>query len=262
MSASPDCRLCGGPTDRLFEHTLLGRRVGYHQCRACGLTQTDEPVWLDEAYADAALHTTDTGVLARNLAAMRIAGTFLHLSGVRDEPCLDWAAGWGVFVRLMRDAGFRFYGEDPYAKSLFGRGFEWSDALGTPRACTAFEVLEHLPRPREQFGALAAKGAEWIVTSTQLPPGGTPAPDWQYLSLTSGMHVAFYRPDTLARLGREHGYPFVVAGPSYQVFARRAFPRWRWTAAVRAGAALFPVLRRLRHPLTQADHDHMASRPG
>ena len=261
MNASPQCRLCGGATRKLFEKTLLGRAVGYHQCAGCGLTQTDEPTWLGEAYARSALHVTDTGVLARNLAAMRIAGTFLHLSGVRDEPCLDWASGWGVFVRLMRDAGFRFYCMDPYAESVVARGFDWSDALGRPRACTAFEVLEHLPRPRETFAALAARGAQWIVTSTELPPGGTPSPDWQYLSTESGMHVAFYRPDTLERLGREHGYPHVIAGPYYQVFSRTPFPRWRWHVAMRAGALLFPLLRRSRRSLTQDDHDLLRSRP-
>ena len=51
MAESPSCRLCGGATHRLFEAVLIEcHRVGYHQCATCGLTQTDEPTWLEEAY--------------------------------------------------------------------------------------------------------------------------------------------------------------------------------------------------------------------
>ena len=58
------CRLCGGETTPLFERDVLGKhRVAYHQCPVCGLTQTDTPTWLEEAYVDA-IHPTDTGVLA------------------------------------------------------------------------------------------------------------------------------------------------------------------------------------------------------
>jgi hypothetical protein len=247
------CRLCGGSTRLLFEKSVLGRhRVGYRQCTACGLTQTSQPTWLAEAYADA-IHPTDTGLLARNLAARRIAATFLHLAGVRDQPCLDYAAGYGVFVRLMRDAGFRYYWSDPHAQNLFAQGFEWNETLGPPIACTAFEVLEHFVHPREEFARLAGHGADFLITSTELPPGGVPSPDWHYLSIESGQHVAFYRGDTLERLGREHGYPHVLAGPFYQLFARRPGPAWRWRLAVRLGTIMFPVVRRLRPSFTQSD---------
>ncbi len=253
MSAAIACSLCGGATRLLFEKTILGRYVtGYHQCVECGLTQTGEPTWLDEAYRDA-IHPTDTGILARNLGARNTVAVFLHFSGVDAEPCLDWAGGYGIFVRLMRDAGFDFRWTDPYAENLLARGFEWKDALGAPRCVTAFEVLEHLVRPREEFAKLAAHGAEWIVTSTELHPGTAPAPDWPYLSTESGQHVSFYRRDTLERLGREAGYPFVLADPFFQIFARRPFPAWRWRLARRLAGPLYPLVRRLRRSRTVED---------
>ena len=256
MNASLECRLCGGEARLLFEKTILGRHpAGYYQCAACGLTQTSEPAWIDEAYRDA-IHPTDTGILARNLGARNSVAAFLHLSGVRDEPCLDWAGGYGIFVRLMRDAGFRFHWTDPFAENLMARGWEWSAALGPPRCVTAFEVLEHLVRPREEFEKLAALGAEWIVTSTELHPGAAPAPDWPYLSTESGQHVSFYRADTLERLGRDAGYPFVLVDPFFQVFARRPFPAWRWRLARRLAGPLFLLVRRLRRSLTVADCEH------
>ncbi|MFI5371937.1 MAG: methyltransferase domain-containing protein [Candidatus Eisenbacteria bacterium] len=258
MSADAEripCRLCGESATRRFEGTVLGRhRTGYYVCPGCGLTETRDPDWLDEAYAEA-ISTTDTGLLARNLSLRSRVGTFLHLSGVGDRPCVDWAGGYGVFARLMRDAGFAFHWTDPHARNLFAEGFEWDDAMPPPFAVTAFEVLEHLPRPLESFRVITALGAEFVITSTELVRGEAPDPAWWYLSPESGQHVAFYQPRTLVRLGRETGYPHVITGRYWQVFARRPFPSWRWSLATRLGPLLFPLVRRTRRSLTIADHE-------
>ena len=259
-----ECRLCAGRATLLFERTVLERHVaGYYQCERCGLTQTSEPEWIEEAYASGhALHPTDTGVLARNLGARRVVATFLHLSGVANEPCLDYGSGYGIFVRLMRDAGFNFFGLDPRAENLVARGFEWSERHGRPRACTAFEVLEHFVRPLEEFRKVATHGADFIITSTELHPGRRPAADWPYLSPESGQHVSFYREDTIRRLGSETGYTVVRAGPFFQLFARRSFPGWRWRLATQASAVLFPLVRRARHSLTLDDCERLRREEG
>jgi hypothetical protein len=254
------CRLCGGETALLFERTVLGKhRVRFHQCASCGLTQTDEPTWLGEAYADP-IHPTDTGVLARNLGARRVVATFLHLSGVRDEPCLDYAGGYGIFTRLMRDVGFEYFWMDPYATNTLARGFEWTPGPAAPRTVTAFELLEHLVRPLDEFRRIAELGADWIITSTELHPGSKPASDWQYLSVESGQHVAFYRPDTLERLGRETGYPHVMTGPFIQLFTRKPVPAWKWRVATRLGAFAFPIVKKIRPSLTVSDCESIRSR--
>jgi len=41
-----------------------------------------------------------------------------------DGIFLDYAAGYGLFVRLMRDAGYNFRWSDLYCQNLFVRG--WS----------------------------------------------------------------------------------------------------------------------------------------
>jgi hypothetical protein len=251
------CRLCGEAADRRFERLVLDRhRVGYYTCRSCGLTQTDDPTWLDEAYAHP-IHPTDTGLLARNLGARRVVASFLALSGVGDRPCVDYAGGYGVFVRLMRDAGFHFHWCDPYARNLLAQGWEWKDGMGRPFACTAFEVLEHFVRPLEEFQKIAALGADYVITSTELPPAGGPAPDWHYLSVESGQHVSFYQPRTLERLGRASGYPVVLTGPYVQVFARAPFPAWKWRAAVRLAPILYTLARKSRRSLTVDDCETM-----
>lgn len=262
MTAPLVCRLCGAEAPPLFEKTLLGRlRAGYFQCGTCGLTQTEEPSWLEEAYASP-IAAADTGILARNLGARKLVASFLHLMGVRDGVGLDYAGGYGIFVRLMRDAGFSFYWSDPYATNLFARGFEWGPERGAPRVVTAFEVMEHWVRPLAEFRTVAALGPEWIITSTELHPGSSPSPDWHYLVPESGQHVAFYRPDTLARLGHDAGYPYVLAGRFFQIFARRPVPATRWRAALRLGAALYPLVRRLRPSLTLADSERLRAETG
>jgi hypothetical protein len=255
MTATLACRLCGHAAALCFEKTVLRRHsVGYYHCAACGLTQTTEPDWLSEAYTEA-IDVRDTGLLARNQHMRDVVATFLAASGVKAEPCLDYAGGWGVFTRLMRDAGFAFHWLDPHAENLLARGFEWRAELGRPAACTAFEVLEHFVRPLEEFRRIAAFGADWLITSTEVPPASPPAQDWWYLAPETGQHVAFYERRTLERLGRECGYPHVIAGPFHQVFARRPFPAWRWRAAERLGAVLWPLLRRRRRSLTVPDSE-------
>lgn len=257
MSATLACRLCGGTATPCFVQTVLGRhRVTYHHCAACGLTQTDEPHWLAEAYRDV-IHAADTGLLARNAHLRAVTAVFLELSGVRGEPCLDYAGGWGVFTRLMRDAGFQFHWLDPHAQNLFAPGFEWRDGLGRPAVCTAFEVLEHFVRPLEEFQRLAAFGADFLVTSTEVPPTSPPSPDWWYLAPETGQHVAFYERRTLERLGRECGYPHAIVGAFHQVFAKRPFPAWRWQVAERLGPLLFPLVRRRRRSLTVPDSERL-----
>lgn len=247
------CRLCGTATHRIFTRELLGRHtVGYHQCMSCGLTQTDEPTWLAEAYTTV-IAAIDTGAIARNQVATSIVATFSQLAGIGDRPGLDFAGGHGVFVRLMRDRGFRFLWADRYAENVFARGFEWDARSGEPFVCTAFEVLEHFVRPVDGFADLAAYGAEYIITSTELHPGRQPAEDWFYLAPESGQHVAFYQARTLQRLGSQFGYPFVTAGPRYQLFARRPTPGWWWRIALRQNRLVERLAERSRKPLTDAD---------
>jgi hypothetical protein len=253
MTGVISCRLCGRDAALSFERVILNRhRVGFYECPECGLVQTSDPTWLDEAYTHP-IHPTDTGILARNLGARRVVATFLELSGAGERPCLDYAGGYGIFVRLMRDVGFPFFWWDPLAQNLLAPGWEWNATLGRPFACTAFEVLEHFVRPLEEFRKIAAFGADFVITSTELAPDPFPGPEWHYLSVESGQHVGFYRPRTLERLGREAGYPVVLIGPYLQVFAREPFPAWQWRIAERLAPLLFTVVRKRRRSLTVED---------
>jgi len=115
---------------------------------------------------------------------------------------LDFAGGYGVLTRLMRDRGFDFYWQDPYCKNVFARGFEWENIKGETSSggVTAFEVLEHVPDPLGFVrSALEQARTSNLIFSTLLYEGEPPAPEkWWYYALETGQHISFFRRDTLA----------------------------------------------------------------
>ncbi len=40
---------------------------------------------------------------------------------------MDFGAGHGVFVRMMRDKGFDFFWNDIYCKNLYAKDFEYTE---------------------------------------------------------------------------------------------------------------------------------------
>src|SRR5258706_1294471 len=183
---SAACRVCRQSTSWCFQHAVLGRySVSYFQCSHCGLLQTEEPYWLQEAYSSP-IASADTGIAQRNWQlAARTSLLFYWLYG-RSGCFIDVAGGYGLFVRLMRDRGFDFYWQDPYAPNLFARGFEPPAASSNALYCaaTAFEVLEHLVDPLGFLRqTLAATSTRTVIFTTELFEGSAPQPDqwWYYV---------------------------------------------------------------------------------
>ncbi|HEY3842940.1 MAG TPA: class I SAM-dependent methyltransferase [Acidimicrobiales bacterium] len=201
------CKVCDGPTEVTHKGLVLGRyEVTYSMCSVCEYWSTEEPYWLDEAYSDA-IDSTDTGLVQRNLRLARQVGAMLPRL-YPDGPYVDWAGGCGMFVRLMRDAGFDFYWQDRYAANLLARGFGW-DGRGDGRKATvvtAFEVLEHAPDPLAFFREMIeGTGADAFFFTETLHPGPPVDPEWWYLAPVTGQHISFYSSKTLETLARQLG---------------------------------------------------------
>lgn len=61
------CPLCQNGREIIFTAKVLGKYpVEYSACRHCGLIQTQEPTWLEDAYAEA-ISVLDTGIISRNI---------------------------------------------------------------------------------------------------------------------------------------------------------------------------------------------------
>ena len=253
------CRICGASSQRVFELRIFDQHsAAYYFCERCGYTQTEQPTWLEEAYVEP-VDRSDTGLLERNLDAQGIVATFCSLARIGDGLCVDFGGGYAVFTRLMRDAGFRFLHHDPLSENLLARGFEWES--GEPVLCTAFEVLEHFVDPIVVFGEIDRMGVQFVIASTVVNQAdGPPPPDWWYLAPQTGQHVGFFQERTLASLGRENGFPYVLTGGMYHLFSRRPFSRWRWWVALKLGPRLFRIGPRLfravsrRQSLVESDH--------
>ena len=134
--------------------------------------------------------------MERNLANCKVTSAVLNLLFPKTSSAIDYGAGHGVFVRLMRDRGFNFFWSDLHATNDYARGFEYQKDV-TYDFLTAFELLEHLIDPVADLSQLMTL-SENVLVSTCLVPSPTPnLSDWWYYVPTTGQHIAFYTMDTL-----------------------------------------------------------------
>jgi hypothetical protein len=213
------CKVCNGPSAFFGQADVLKKyRAQYFRCERCGFIQTEAPYWLEEAYSSA-IACQDVGIMQRNLINCEVTTAVLNLLFRQATSCVDFGAGHGVLVRLMRDRGFDFSWSDPHASNDYARGFE-SQPGSTFDFLTAFEVLEHLVDPVSGLAELMNL-SENVFTSTCIVP--EPAPrldDWWYYVPTTGQHVSFYTKESLHLLARRFGRHLLSFG-SYHLFTQK-----------------------------------------
>jgi hypothetical protein len=87
-----------------MEADLLGFRVKYFECPNCNYVQTEKPYWLDIAYSSA-INISDVGIMKRNNFNVNVVIVTLLILKKLKAKVLDFAAGYGILVRLLRDKG-------------------------------------------------------------------------------------------------------------------------------------------------------------
>jgi hypothetical protein len=194
-----NCKICSSESKEIFSAKILNKyAIKYYHCSKCDFLQTEEPFWLKEAY-EAAIGITDTGILKRNHLFTKRSSAVIASFYNSNKKFLDFAGGYGIFVRMMRDLGFDFYWTDPFADNLFAKGFEHNkkDAI---LLITAFECFEHFVDPVAELKKMLEISGN-IIFSTRLFRDLPPKPsDWWYYSLDSGQHISFYSTKTLRHL--------------------------------------------------------------
>ncbi|WP_168210626.1 class I SAM-dependent methyltransferase [Persicimonas caeni] len=225
MSRSEYCLICDTPVDNYQTTTLLGRHTAsFFRCPNCGFIQTEEPHWLSEAYQDA-ITSTDVGMVSRSQHCARWTSALIHLFFDASGEFLDHGAGYGLFVRMMRDRGFDFYYRDQYSSNLFGGQVEV--ALTDTRVydlITCFEVFEHMRNPREQIHSLWAQ-SNAIFFSTLLVPSTPPRLDeWWYFGREHGQHISFFTHAALSELADQLGCHLTSDGAGLHLFSERKIP--------------------------------------
>ena len=246
------CRLCGTDTNYVASGTLLGNiTVKYFECFHCSYVQTEQPNWLGRAYSDA-INLTDTGILGRNLLNARIVQTTLLCLKVSDPLVVDYAGGYGILVRRLRDVGVRALWRDQYCTNLLAKGFEHVDEPAD--LVTAFEVLEHFVDPVSEVRRLANLGAT-ILVSTELMPSITPRPEnWWYYGLDHGQHIGFFRHKSLEFLADSLGLKLISDGKSYHLLTKKAVNSRLWLFLRRYNSIMTVINKIVRRSLT--DHDY------
>ena len=200
------CLICSGITTKIFSSLLLHKyQVAYFYCSSCEFLSTEKPYWLAEAYSHA-IAKTDIGLLARNNNLAQSSAVLLYFLFGPNKTYLDYAGGYGIFTRLMRDIGFDFYWDDLYVSNLFADGFDLKAAIGKDfSVVTTFECVEHLADPVVELEKMFAL-APALLFSTDFLPNPIPQPnDWWYYALSSGQHISFYRLKTLHVLAKKFG---------------------------------------------------------
>ncbi len=185
------CKICQSKTDLAFSARVLGKYdVGYHRCTACGFMQTDDPYWLAESYASA-INQNDLGPVNRAITGSKLIEGVILSSFDRNAKFIDYGAGYGVLVRLMRDRGFDFYWRDLYCENLFAKHFVAAPDMRF-ELLTAFEVFEHLVDPVAEVEKMLGLADNLLFSTLLVPARVKKAEDWWYFGPDHGQHIAFY----------------------------------------------------------------------
>ncbi len=199
------CKICNNETQYIFQkNILLKYPVKYFRCGNCGFIQTEEVFWLKEAY-ESAITSLDIGILNRNKYLLQEIPVFIDTFFPDGKIFLDYAGGYGLFTRSMRDLGYNFFNQDPYCENLFAKYFGFEDA-DTDKfdVITAFEVFEHLDNPLHEIEEILKYGDN-LIFSTDIIPEDSSVEDWIYIAHETGQHIAFYTEKSLRIIAEKFG---------------------------------------------------------
>lgn len=254
------CRVCDASTRYLWHARLLMRDVAYFECDRCGYVQTEAPTWLDEAYRQP-INLTDTGILGRNQGCLERVLITLRLLGNVHGRVKDLAGGFGILVRMLRDAGVDAWWADKYAQNLVARGFE-DDGSSRAFLATSFESFEHFVHPMDELRQMLMS-VDSLLISTQLAPEPTPAAsDWWYFGLEHGQHIGFFRRRTLEHMADQVGMRLLSDGSSFHLFTRAPLREFIWQQALKRRKRCLKWARAGLESKTWSDHEMLKQRSG
>jgi len=251
------CRACLCSTKKKFTGQLLDFLVDYYECEMCGYVQTEEPHWLGRAY-EKAINDSDTGIMVRNQVNARIVLGALWALRKLDGTATDFAGGYGILVRLLRDFGINAYWSDRYCQNHLAQGFEHTGEITD--LVTAFEAFEHFINPGEELDKLLGIAPN-VLFSTVIIPVPTPKHDnWWYYGHEHGQHIGFFRIRTLEKLARDRGKYFVSDGSSYHLMTDQPVNQAVWKIIVRRNKIIPALLGCRLTSKTWSDHELVANK--
>jgi 2-polyprenyl-6-hydroxyphenyl methylase/3-demethylubiquinone-9 3-methyltransferase len=189
---------------------LSGIPVYYRRCERCGFAFTTAFDGWGIAQFQRNIYNTDYLLVDPDYAEARPAGNARlvaeSFAGSRETiRILDYGGGTGLLAERLRSAGYDAETYDPFSEY---------DVLPKEQfdLITAFEVMEHVPWPREtaarMAGLLKDEGA--ILFSTLVQPEGFAREGlgWWYAAPRNG-HISLYTTASLAHLFKPLGMKVV-----------------------------------------------------
>lgn len=196
------CKICESNLSKVFTGRLLNKYdVSFYSCPGCFNLSTEKAYWLPEAYQNP-INESDLGLLGRNVFLSKIVSILCFFNS-KKNTYLDYAGGYGVFTRLMRDVGFDFYWNDEYTTNLFSKGFGLKENTFTQKfdLLTSFETLEHFEDPCAEFKEMLELSDNILISTLLFKSNEIPKfPDWWYYGAEHGQHISFFTVETLTAL--------------------------------------------------------------
>jgi len=179
-------------------------------------------VWFNEAY-NSAITSLDLGLLQRNFEFLEPVSRIIDACFPESKTMLDYAGGYGVFVRLMRDRGFNYFRQDPYCENIFAKHFDSADhAISRFDVVTAFEVFEHFKDPSTELPTILLNGNNIIFSTVLIPANAADIENWWYIAPETGQHLSFYSRLSLEKLAADFGKKFYSNGTNLHIFTDRS----------------------------------------
>ncbi len=217
-----ECKICKQKTSFLMQKKIMNKYdVKYFQCDNCGFIQTENPFWLSEAY-ESSFNYSDTGTAYRPILNAAMMQSLIPLISNKKGKFLDYAGGYGLFARIMRDMGFDFYTYDKYSPNLLSRGFDYTELTNATFDCvTIFECFEHFDEPLKEIEKVFSLSENIFVSTTLIPKNKSEIPEWYYLGLDHGQHIAFYTKITMKIIAEKFGYNYYGFFGYFHLFTKK-----------------------------------------
>ena len=252
------CKICASSMNYEFKAKIINKyEIEYFHCKNCGFLQTEEPYWLEEAYKNP-INVSDTGLVKRNFELADITVTIAAVFFRKSIKVLDFAGGYGLFTRILRDIGIDCLWSDKYAKNLFARGFEYQGQ--DIDLVTAFEVFEHLTDPNYEIEEMLDMSQN-LLFSTRLLPDPLPKPsEWWYYGLQHGQHVSFYSHQTLQYIAKKYNLFYNTDKKAVHLFSSKRINSLFFEYIVKfSKVGLLRVLKKKFASKTNEDHDYLCN---
>jgi hypothetical protein len=144
---------------------------------------------------------------------------------------VDFAGGYGILVRLLRDVGINALWMDSYCQNLVSNRFEYTE--GDVEFVTAFEVFEHFVEPSIELEKLLKIGPNVIFSTLLIPEPIPNFDDWWYYGNEHGQHIGFFRGETLKILADRNKKKLTTDGKFYHMIADYKINKFSWICLIK-----------------------------